>query len=144
MSERDPSHLRASAQVDESVKPSSCDGARTERELAVCNDFCDGRHSFRHPFIPHTPHKLPPILTGCIKSLQRVRGSHLKLISGNYGGRGSDEELKEAEKGEREKKTKMKRIKGVKRLEKHLCTTFNVSRNNEVYLHLKHFFLLLF
>lgn len=29
--------------------------------------------SFHHPFIPHTPNKLPLILTGSIKTLQGVR-----------------------------------------------------------------------
>lgn len=44
-----------------------------EWELLVYNDFCDGRQSFRHPSIPPTAHKLPLILTGCIKTMQRVR-----------------------------------------------------------------------
>lgn len=63
----------SSAPVEkESVSVSFSDRA-SEGELPVSNDFCDGRHSFHHPSIPPTPHKLPLILTGCIKTMQRVR-----------------------------------------------------------------------
>lgn len=63
----------------------------------------DDTHSIIPPS-PPTPHKLPLILTGCIKTMQRVRGSHLRLISGNYGGRESDEEGWKRNRLEEEKK----------------------------------------